>query len=109
MAVNNGVEEISEKEFEENINKPVSVIDFFAEWCMPCLIMAPVIEELADKFKGKIKFAKVNIDENSSIAGKFKIMSIPTLIIFKEGEEVERIIGAIDSEQLEEKLKSFLK
>ena len=70
MAVNNGVEEISEKQFQEKINGSLIVVDFFADWCMPCLMMAPVFEEMQDKFRGKIKFAKVNIDDNPSIANK---------------------------------------
>jgi thioredoxin 1 len=108
MAVNNGVEEISEKQFVETISKNLVVIDFFAEWCMPCLIMAPILEEMKDKFKGKIEFAKVNVDDNSELANKFKIVSIPTLVIFKDGKEIERIIGTIAAEQLEEKLKKLL-
>ncbi len=108
MAVRNGVEEISEKQFEEKINSKLAIVDFFADWCMPCLIMAPVIEELNEKFKGKIEFAKVNVDENKELASKFNIMSIPTLIVFKQGKEIERITGALPPEQLEEKLSSLL-
>ncbi len=107
--VENGVDEISEKEFQEKINEMFVVVDFFAEWCMPCLMMSPIIEELAKKFKGKIEFVKVNVDDNSSLANKLGIMSIPTLVIFKEGKEIERLTGAISSEQLEEKLKSLVR
>ena len=109
MSVENGVEEISEKQFQNKINDKFVVADFFAEWCMPCLMMSPIIEELAKKFKGKMEFVKVNVDDNSSLANKLGIMSIPTLIIFKEGKEIERLTGAISSEQLEEKLKSLVK
>jgi thioredoxin 1 len=106
MAVKNGVEEISEKQFDEFVQKDLVLVDFFAGWCMPCLIMAPIIEELAEKFK-KIKFAKVNVDENSSLAQKLGIMSIPTLVIFNGGKEVERITKTMPAEQLEEKLKNL--
>jgi len=106
--VNNGVEEISEKQFTEAISSPVVLIDFFAEWCMPCLMMAPVIEELAEKVKN-VKFAKVNVDDNSELAGKFKVMSIPTLIVFKNGKEVERMIGSQQADIIEEKLKKHMK
>ena len=106
---NNGVNEISGREFEETISKPLVLIDFFAEWCMPCVMMAPVIEEIAEKFKGKIEFAKVNIDDNSSLAQKFKVISIPTLIVFKKGKEIERIVGAREEEQLEERLRKLAK
>jgi len=105
---NNGVSEITEKEFADVIKSKVALVDFFAEWCMPCLMMAPVIEELSERIK-KVKFAKVNIDENSGLAGKFKVMSIPTLIIFKDGKEVERIIGSQPAENIEEKLKKYAK
>ncbi len=108
MAKNNGVEEIDEHEFNNLMNEKIVLIDFFAEWCMPCVMMAPVIEELSGKFKN-IKFAKVNVDENSSLAGKFKIMSIPALIVFKQGKEVERIIGSQTAEVIGEKLRKHLK
>ncbi len=108
MTVNNGVQEISLKSFEQVVNKHLVVVDFFAEWCMPCLMMAPIVEELADKFKGKINFAKINIDDNSSLSEKYKVMSIPTIIMFKDGKEVARIIGTVSGEQLEEKLNSLL-
>lgn len=105
--INNGVEEISEKHFENKIRK-LAVVDFFAEWCMPCLMMAPIVEEMAEKFKGKVEFAKVNIDENSELAEKFEVMSIPTLIFFKHGKEDERIVGAIPAERFEEKLNELI-
>lgn len=106
VANNDKAVEISSNEFEETINnseKPV-VVDFYAEWCMPCLMMAPVLEELAGKFK-TIKFVKINIDENSQLSSRFNISSIPCLIIFKNGKEADRIIGALPQEVLEEKIK----
>jgi thioredoxin 1 len=108
MTKNNGVEEISEHEFESVINKPLALVDFFAEWCMPCLMMAPAIEELAVKIK-QVKFAKLNVDENQGLSQKFKVMSIPCLIVFKQGKEVERIIGNQPAEVIEEKLKKWMK
>lgn len=105
----NGVDELNEKEFNDLISKnSLVLVDFFAEWCMPCVMMAPVVEELADKIK-QIKFAKINIDENSALSQKFKIMSIPCLILFKEGREVERIVGSQQAEIVEEKLKKWIK
>ncbi len=98
------VEEISEKQFSEFLTNPLTVIDFYADWCMPCLMLAPIVDELAQKFKGKIVFAKVNIDENSNLASRFKVMSIPTILLFKEGLEVERITGALPPEVIEEKI-----
>lgn len=103
----NSVDEINEKQFDEKISKKIVLVDFFAEWCMPCLMMSPIIEEMADYFRGKIEFAKVNIDDNQKLAGRFNVMSIPTLIIFKDGKEADRIVGAVQAEQLEEKLKKY--
>jgi thioredoxin 1 len=107
MSVNNCVQETSKNGFESKI-KNLAVVDFFAEWCMPCLMMSPIIEEVADKFKGKIDFCKVNIDENSELAEKYNVMSIPTLVVFSKGKEVERIVGAMPQDALEEKLKKYL-
>ena len=104
----NPVEEISESEFSEVISNKLVLVDFFAEWCMPCVMMAPIIDEIAERVKN-VKFAKVNIDENSGLASKFKVMSIPTLIIFKNGKEVERMIGAQQADIIEEKLKKHSK
>lgn len=112
MAANNDkAVEISGREFEETINnkeKPVAIVDFFAEWCMPCLMVAPVLEELAEKFKD-IKFVRVNVDENKDLSSKFNITSIPCLVVFKNGKEVERITGALPEEVLEEKIVRYVK
>lgn len=112
MSANNDkAVEISSKEFEDTINdteRPVAVIDFYAEWCMPCLMIAPVLEELAGKLKS-IKFARVNVDENKELSSRFNITSIPCLVIFKNGEEVDRITGALPQEVLEEKLGKYVK
>ncbi len=110
MAANNDKAiEISECEFYETINNGSGtvVIDFFAEWCMPCLMLSPVIEELANKLT-EVKFARVNIDENQTLSNKFGISSIPCLIVFKQGKEVDRILGALPEEVLEEKISEHL-
>ena len=104
---NNNVFELTNGEFEEFVKEGIVLVDFFAEWCMPCLMIAPVIDELSVKFKGKIKFGKVDLDSNRDIAKKFDINSIPNLVLFKEGKPVEHFIGMIGSEELEEKLKAF--
>ncbi|RLF32212.1 MAG: thioredoxin [Thermoplasmata archaeon] len=82
----------------------VAVVDFWAVWCMPCLMVAPIMENLAKKYEGKIAFGKVNVDEERDIAMRFGIMSIPTIIIFKNGKMVDQIIGAMPEKILEEKL-----
>ena len=108
MEKNNEVEEISGHSFNDFIKENMVLVDFFAEWCMPCLMLAPVVEEMAEKFSGKIKFGKINIDNEADLASKFGVMSIPTLIVFKDGVELDRIMGAMPAEQLEEKLNSLL-
>jgi thioredoxin 1 len=109
MAEQNHDLEATEEEFSEEINKPYKlvVVDFFAEWCMPCLMLAPIIAELAEKMPD-VRFMKVNVDESETIAGKYDISSIPCVIIFKNGAEVDRIIGAHSAEIIEEKIKSYL-
>ena len=105
---NSEVPELTNGEFESFIKKDIVLVDFFAEWCMPCLMMAPIIEELADKFHGKIKFGKVNVDENSKIAQKFHVTSLPTFILFKEGNLVKQFVGSMADEEFREELKQFL-
>ena len=82
----------------------VVVVDFWAVWCMPCLMVAPIMENLARKYEGKIAFGKVNVDEERDIAMRFGIMSIPTIIIFKNSKMVDQIVGAMPEKILEEKL-----
>ncbi len=108
MYNNDSETEITEKEFSDLINNShkLVVVDFFAEWCMPCLMIAPIIEELAEKMK-EVKFTRINVDDNKNLAGKYNISSIPCLIIFKNGEEVKRIIGSQTSEIIEEKIKNY--
>lgn len=102
------VQELSTKEFDEFIKKGVVFIDFFADWCMPCVVMSSIINELADKFKGKIKFGKVDVSENNSLAQKYAVKEIPNMLLFKDGKLVDRVRGAISYEFLEEKLKKNL-
>ena len=100
-------EDLTKSSFEHFKKSGVVLVDFFAEWCMPCLMLSPVIDELSDKMT-EIKFGKVNIDESQDVAEEFSVMSVPTLIIFKEGKEVDRIVGSVPAEVLEEKIKKHL-
>ena len=109
MTNNDKVPELSGKEFDNFISKGYVFIDFFAEWCMPCLMMSPVIDELSAKFNGKIKFGKVNVDDNQQLAGKYKVQSIPNMILFKDGKQINQFIGGISSDELEDKLKKSTK
>lgn len=86
--------------FESEIGSGVVLIDFWAEWCGPCKMLTPVIHELADEFIRKAKVAKLNVDECGEIAMKYGIMSIPTVLIFKDGRQIEKSIGAVPKETL---------
>lgn len=93
---------LSSENFEKEVlksEKPV-LVDFYADWCGPCNAMAPVIEELDTELDGKAKVGKINVDENSDIAVEYNVMSIPTLIIFKNGKEEKRLVGLRDKEEL---------
>jgi thioredoxin 1 len=107
MTDNDKVPELSNGEFNEFVKEGLVLVDFFAEWCMPCLMMAPVVDELSEKFKGKIKFGKVNIDDNRDLAQKFNVSSIPNFVLFRDGKPVEQFVGGIAEEEFEEKLKGF--
>jgi thioredoxin 1 len=84
------------------------VVDFWAAWCGPCRIVAPIIESMAKDYSGRILFGKVNVDENPEIARQYGIMSIPTLLVFKNGNVVDQIIGAMPRERLEPKIKKHI-
>ena len=84
------------------------LIDFFATWCGPCKMMAPIVEKLAEIYEGKVKVGKCNVDEEGELARKYRVMSIPTMIIFVNGEVKETIIGATSQKELEEKIEKVL-
>ena len=97
MADNPNVHQVSDTSFEGDIlksEKPV-LVDFWAPWCGPCRSVAPLVDDLATQYKDKIKVAKINVDESSQVAMKYQITSIPTFILFKNGEVADRVLGAI--------------
>ena len=87
--------------------KPV-LVDFWAPWCGPCRMMGPIIDELSAKYAGKVKFAKMNVDENRSVPSKYSIQSIPALMIFKNGEMVKNLVGARPKEELETHIRNLV-
>ena len=90
-------------------SKGVVMIDFWAAWCGPCRMIAPSIEELAKEYSGRIKVGKLNTDENSDVASRYKIMGIPTVIFFKDGQKVDQLVGAVPKSSLKSKIDALLK
>ena len=101
---------IGDSEFKKEVldsQQPV-LVDFWATWCAPCRAIAPAVEELATKFKGKVKVAKINIDDNQDTPQQYGVRSIPTLLLFKGGKVVEQIVGAVPKARLEDALKKVV-
>jgi thioredoxin 1 len=102
--------EITDNTFDDIKKKyPFLIVDCWAIWCTPCLIIAPMLEKLAKEHNGKIVFGRLNVDKNRITPTKYGIMSIPTLLVFKDGELIDRIIGAMPYDALNSKIKSYLK
>src|SRR5687768_16173871 len=101
---------LNEKNFDEIVKKSATpvIVDFWAEWCGPCVRTAPVFADLAGDFAGKIKFAKVNVEENGQLAADYHIQSIPAFVIFKDGKEIHRLIGGRDKESFKSELEKFV-
>lgn len=104
------IDEITSSAFKGEVLEsdiPV-VVDFWAPWCGPCRMVTPVLEDVSQKMNGKIKFVKLNTDENQNIAMDYQIMAIPSLLIFKNGQEIDRIVGFVPQEQLEADLNKII-
>ncbi len=99
-----GVAKVSDADFDAQVLKSTEpvVVDFWAEWCGPCKMIAPALEELSGTMGGKVKIVKLNVDENPATAAKYGIMSIPTLMLFKNGELASRQVGAAPKQKLEQ-------
>jgi thioredoxin 1 len=96
---------VSDRNFDQTVkNYPLIVVDCWAAWCAPCRAIAPVVEELAKEYSGKVVFGKLNVDDNPETAEKFGIRAIPTLLVMKNGDEVDRIVGVLPKNQLEARI-----
>jgi len=103
-------EAVTDSSFKQNVLEseiPV-LVDFWAPWCGPCRMVAPVVEEIADQYAGKVKVFKLNTDENPNIASQYGIRSIPTLMIFKGGQRVDMVVGAVPKTTLADTLEKYL-
>ena len=100
--------ELTAADFDATVAEGVTMVDFWAPWCGPCRMIAPVVEELAEAFEGKATIAKVNTDEEQDIAVKYGIRSIPTIMFFKNGEMVDQMVGAASKQAFEDKINSLL-
>lgn len=101
---------VTDSDFEDqvvNADTPV-LVDFWADWCAPCKMIAPIVEELADEFDGKVKFTKLDVDSNPKSAMAYGIRGIPTLLIFKGGQPVDQIVGAVPKKALKSKIEAAI-
>jgi thioredoxin 1 len=99
---------VSDRNFDQTVKSyPLIVVDCWAAWCAPCRAIAPMVDEMAKEYTGKVVFGKLNVDENPETAQKFGVMAIPTLLIMKNGQEVDRIVGVLPKNELEAKVSSY--
>lgn len=102
--------QLTNQEFQTEVldSKELVLVDFFATWCGPCKMMAPVIDQLAEEMDGKAKIFKIDVDEARDLAAKYRIMSVPTLMFFKNGEVVDQIMGAVPKDRLVDKINALI-
>lgn len=103
-----GIIELTDDNFKSMTEKGVVLVDFWATWCAPCKAIAPIIKDIADEYKGKIKVGKLNVDDNQTTASDYGIVSIPTLIYFKDGREADRAIGIVPKSKMRDQIDSLI-
>ncbi|MFQ5881695.1 MAG: thioredoxin [Candidatus Methylomirabilales bacterium] len=109
MATENIVQ-VSDTDFDQRVvnGQGLTIVDFWAEWCAPCRMIAPILEELAQEYAGKVTVAKLNVDENPQTAARFAVRSIPTLLFFKGGDRLDQVIGAVPKGVIQSKIRTHL-
>lgn len=110
MAANGNVVSVTDADFATEVEgiQGLALVDFWATWCGPCRMVAPVIEQLAQEYEGRVKMTKLDVDTNQKTATRFNIRSIPSILFFKDGEHVDTVVGAIPKAQLERKIQEHL-
>jgi len=99
---------VSDRNFEQTVKSyPIVIVDCWAAWCAPCRAIAPIVDELAKQYSGKVVFGKLNVEENPETAQRFGIMAIPTLLVMKNAKEVDRVVGALPKNELEARIDSY--
>jgi len=98
--MSNKIVELTDANFQETVNSGVTLVDFWAPWCGPCLMQGPIVDQVAEKIEGKATVAKVNVDESMQTAIQYRIQSIPALLVFKDGEVADQMVGVQSEEQL---------
>ena len=106
MSDNENLHHVTDGDFDQQILKSdvPALVDFWAAWCGPCRTVGPIVEELADEYKGKVKVAKLDVDSNKEVASKYGVRGIPTLMLFKDGQVVDQIVGAVPKSRIKELL-----
>jgi thioredoxin 1 len=102
------VPELTNGEFENFFREGTVLVNFFAEWCMPCMIMGPIVEDLRENFLGRAKIGRINIEDNPEIVKKFEVTSVPCFILFKEGKAIDKIVGGLTQDELSEFIERHL-
>ena len=104
------VTELADTNFDQEVVKAATpaLVDLWAAWCGPCRLLTPVVEELAQAYQGKLKVGKLNVDDYPQVAAQFRVMNIPTLLLFKEGREVDRIVGVVPKEELTRRIDKLI-
>ena len=103
-----GPEKLSDVTFDDYVKgHGLAVVDCYADWCMPCRMVSPIIEDLSKEMQGKVAFGKLNVDENQAIAMRYRVMSIPTLLIFKDGKLIDTIVGAMPKTALKSRIEGY--